>query len=194
MTFQYCFDGSIKKVNNLSVSSPRTWGCFSSSELFGFWLIVFPTHVGVFPKDITVQTGIHQSSPRTWGCFRLFHEATELVGVFPTHVGVFLETLMPSLSEEESSPRTWGCFRKPFPPCLYKPVFPTHVGVFPASRARARRMRRLPHARGGVSRQERAGRGRRLSSPRTWGCFSPRFGPARTCRVFPTHVGVFPKR
>ena len=52
-------------------------------------------------------------------------------------------------------------------------------------------MRRLPHARGGVSRQERAGRGRRLSSPRTWGCFSPRFGPARTCRVFPTHVGVF---
>ena len=50
----------------------------------------------------------------------------------------------------------------------------------------------LPHARGGVSGGGGAGRSRRLSSPRPWGCFW-----ARRCRcghrcVFPTPVGVFP--
>ena len=52
----------------------------------------------------------------------------------------------------------------------------------------------LPHARGGVS----TGIGQQVvagqSSPRTWGCFceGKRFWPF--CRVFPTHVGVFPRR
>ena len=72
-----------------ALSSPRTWGCF----LQRFRLLrvrwVFPTHVGVFPKERKKWTipyclphargGVSadwayewiqkESSPRTWGCF-----------------------------------------------------------------------------------------------------------------------------
>ena len=52
---------------------------------------------------------------------------------------------------------------------------------------------RLPHARGGVSTLPLTPSSEGESSPRTWGCF---LASARSCtrrRVFPTHVGVFPK-
>ena len=132
-----------------------------------------------------------QSSPRTWGCFRIAAEHGGTAHVFPTHVGVFLTRPPSSRSLSslpharggvsdgvvrarigcQSSPRTWGCFHKGRCQRRRSGVFPTHVGVFlrrfPSSRGSAR----LPHARGGVSRQL-ASVGLQLgSSPRTWGCF-----------------------
>ena len=169
MTFQYCFDGSIKKVNNLSVSSPRTWGCFAQKQR---------GHGGKL------------SSPRTWGCFcrtvlySLRHQ------VFPTHVGVFLPLtfrawITAGLPHARggvshiaahlrycapSSPRTWGCFHVDGFADLASEVFPTHVGVFP---------------------QRSSPDGTYGSSPRTWGCFPRGPRPTPTEGVFPTHVGVF---
>ena len=57
---------------------------------------------------------------------------------------------------------------------MLRSVFPTHVGVFPAQERGSAGPRRLPHARGGVSRVESSS--------------------ASTPAVFPTHVGVFPSR
>ena len=92
-------------------------------------------------------------------------------------------------------------------------VFPTHVGVFLLRGRILASWKRLPHARGGVSRVVLALPVLYLSSPRTWGCFCPR-NPVGARRrglpharggvsdehatalvvqpVFPTHVGVFP--
>ncbi len=49
----------------------------------------------------------------------------------------------------------------------------------------------LPHARGGVSTTHLASAGRLLSSPRPWGCFSPKGLISGMWKVFPTPVGVF---
>ena len=71
-----------------SVSSPRTWGCFSFPVSYIFSALVFPTHVGVFliPSSRYVphlglphaRGGVSavqrydqrmaMSSPRTWAC------------------------------------------------------------------------------------------------------------------------------
>ena len=174
MTFQYCFDGSIKKVNNLSVSSPRTWGCFQVTLAGISGPPVFPTHVGVFlflhviaircwrlpHARGGVSTGSPParadatSSPRTWGCF--YHEFPNGFErtVFPTHVGVFLSRPPRGTKRIQSSPRTWGCFstRRDISAC--RTVFPTHVGVFPPSRCAWLSTAGLPHARGGVSKYE----------------------------------------
>ena len=170
MTFQYCFDGSIKKVNNLSVSSPRTWGCFSLDSLHFHFGAVFPTHVGVFlfschaqlPKNCLphARGGVSMVSPAVMLC-------------------------------SSSSPRTWGCFfmNSKFMGMVY--VFPTHVGVFPKEERDQWRERRLPHARGGVSDGGKKILTHAESSPRTWGCFLPRQSIPRPFEVFPTHVGVF---
>ena len=72
-----------------------------------------------------------------------------------------------------SSPRTWGCFRQ--------------------MRHKLRRLS-LPHARGGVSAAYRLATRLQRSSPRTWGCFSGHFSLISGRAVFPTHVGVFPKK
>ena len=73
-------------------------------------------------------------------------------------------------------------------------VFPTHVGVFPARLRPVRRIRRLPHARGGVSKRQLSAILARRSSPRTWGCFWSAPKSLNAPKVFPTHVGVFPLR
>ena len=152
---------------------------------------VFPTHVGVFlflydqpamtlglpharggvSAQALVLGSAQQSSPRTWGCFRQARTHLQAVGVFPTHVGVFLRLVslsgiserlpharggvskltLDAAIEEASSPRTWGCFRPGFKAAPYCKVFPTHVGVFPSTDERIRRVLSLPHARGGVS-------------------------------------------
>ena len=171
MTFQYYFDGSIKKVNNLSVSSPRTWGCFQVAATNGRKRIVFPTHVGVFPcraryhprgaglpharGGVSDLEGLSAagtpSSPRTWGCFLIVEKICKPSFVFPTHVGVFLHKKQCNVSDNQSSPRTWGCFQSSRLPGRLRAVFPTHVGVFPQGR--------------------RSRPGRQRSSPRTWGCF-----------------------
>ena len=74
----------------------------------------------------------------------------------------------------------------------YAKVFPTHVGVFPSCWTGSGTGEGLPHARGGVSCRFCWPRWMMTSSPRTWGCFSPRRSVRTWCRVFPTHVGVFP--
>ena len=170
MTFQYCFDGSIKKVNNLSVSSPRTWGCFHAALGRSMIFTVFPTHVGVFPRRRR----------------RLY-----VSEVFPTHVGVFPgsfampcpDTGLPHARggvspfgrrrklHGKSSPRTWGCFLSQQAAISRYAVFPTHVGVFPSPGAPAHPAPCLPHARGGVSRGKPEPDPETASSPRTWGCF-----------------------
>ena len=150
MTLQYCFDGSAKKVNNPSVSSPRTWGCFSVQGPPHASPAVFPTHVGVFllpaclklwplclpharggvsPMRV-VEGDTSSSSPRTWGVSELIH-AYGMLGV--------------------SSPRTWGCFSACSRACADQIIFPTHVGVFRCNWSARAVSSDLPHARGGVS-------------------------------------------
>ncbi len=91
-----------------------------------------------------------------------------------------------------SSPRTWGCFWQHQSVLAGYQVFPTHVGVFLLCLVASIAECRLPHARGGVSRKQLLDYSRTESSPRTWGCFSPRRSVAQFLMVFPTHVGVFP--
>ena len=73
----------------------------------------------------------------------------------------------------------------------YLQVFPTHVGVFLDLGYVKSLLRCLPHARGGVSAKLPLTGGTMLSSPRTWGCFSPEDAKENAEGVFPTHVGVF---
>ena len=151
------------------------------------------------------------SSPRTWGCFYVLSRSRKPSAVFPTHVGVFLLRHVACQNNgslpharggvstqsargevtNPSSPRTWGCFYPPLKIELVLLVFPTHVGVFPGHFTQPLTIRRLPHARGGVSVISSRVIRMRGSSPRTWGCFhTGRTKGAKTC-VFPTHVGVF---
>ena len=170
MTFQYCFDGSIKKVNNLSVSSPRTWGCFHFKSFTCFSVFVFPTHVGVFLRKWSLRRP-SSSLPHARGGVSVVSQGRD--------------------ERHQSSPRTWGCFSLRCSRRVRCFVFPTHVGVFLFIIARAFPSLGLPHARGGVSRTEDGMAGGFSSSPRTWGCFHlPRLLPGPSL-VFPTHVGVF---
>ncbi len=134
---------------------------------------VFPTHVGVFPKQGDMLDQIC-SLPHARG------------GVSPSH-------LQPR-PNRTSSPRTWGCFHINHGERYALVVFPTHVGVFLAARRAALPGGGLPHARGGVSFTPMERSFCVESSPRTWGCFY--FGVAQRRRrvVFPTHVGVFLRR
>ena len=192
-------------------SSPRTWGCFCFSDCCLLLYLVFPTHVGVFPTVATpssIKVGLPHarggvsvlldseralewSSPRTWGCFYVFGRKGEEFVVFPTHVGVFPRAFHGRVPGESlpharggvssglifgsgvsgSSPRTWGCFLSGFYHGRLYLVFPTHVGVFPRRFQRRRSGSGLPHARGGVSPSVMPGVGQSMSSPRTWGCF-----------------------
>ena len=171
MTFQYCFDGSIKKVNNLSVSSPRTWGCFHVIEAVQTAVKVFPTHVGVFPRIFS----------RSWGIRGLPHAR-----------GGVSWSIFDKDGAKASSPRTWGCFSSYVQSLTGEQVFPTHVGVFLRIRRRCIQRTGLPHARGGVSDPMTCRCYNTMSSPRTWGCFSSRHSLSVATLVFPTHVGVFP--
>ena len=173
MTFQYCFDGSIKKVNNLSVSSPRTWGCFPLSLRKRLIEKVFPTHVGVFPP-VFFRVRLAKGLPHARG-------------------GVSM-LCPPATPKLRSSPRTWGCFRPVRLSESSAVVFPTHVGVFPSPVPCATCAGCLPHARGGVSTSFTKKLLEAQSSPRTWGCFFLEMRGVERAVVFPTHVGVFPFR
>ena len=74
-----------------SSSSPHTWGCFFMNSKFMGMVYVFPTHVGVFPKEERDQ----------WRERRLPHARGGVSAVG----GV-------SSSDRRSSPRTWGCFSR----------------------------------------------------------------------------------
>ncbi|VGL02048.1 Domain of uncharacterised function (DUF2825) [Klebsiella pneumoniae] len=152
------------------VSSPRTWGCFPPPRATGATLDVFPTHVGVFLKNMC-RPSHPKSLPHARG-----------------GVSQFTRRLS---GRNMSSPRTWGCFGSAV--LLREPhgVFPTHVGVFPSSGLSGSRSICLPHARGGVSSNREQKYNMLASSPRTWGCFYTRRGNDLDTYVFPTHVGVF---
>ncbi len=93
-----------------------------------------------------------------------------------------------------SSPRPWGCFQRRRLLQGRYDVFPTPVGVFPVMLKRLSIDRRLPHARGGVSCYADFATASAQSSPRPWGCFCRASRCRRTTPVFPTPVGVFPRR
>ena len=123
----------------MSVSSPRTWGCFHARRQHASAFFVFPTHVGVFLDErpyLELIDGLpHARGGVSWGGL----QAGRVIS---------------------SSPRTWGCFPCILPfPALYG-VFPTHVGVFQVRKDFGAPVRSLPHARGGVS-----GFGQRVEQP-----------------------------
>ena len=92
----------------------------------------------------------------------------------------------------KSSPRPWGCFQLDHESSESLLVFPTPVGVFLPEKCAVDVIKRLPHARGGVSRFEMWEYHGQLSSPRPWGCFLGAYQSAACTPVFPTPVGVFP--
>ena len=132
---------------------------------------VFPTCVGVFPKDRRI-CGRSYSLPHVRG-----------------GVSVYCAVLGRSAS---SSPRAWGCFRgQRFLP-LFVRVFPTCVGVFLYMCFTRSCSSGLPHVRGGVSKEDVKEAEPKESSPRAWGCFRNSRYMRRCHDVFPTCVGVFP--
>ena len=153
-----------------TLSSPRTWGCFSTRTNNPKQPEVFPTHVGVFLTSYSLRAS-RVSLPHARGGVssrpRLRHP------------------WMPS------SPRTWGCFCQENSGNVWGFVFPTHVGVFLRDTDWVDAALGLPHARGGVSARVAGGGRGGESSPRTWGCFYCADTPLSTEVVFPTHVGVF---
>ncbi len=73
-----------------SASSPRTWGCFYREVSRAGEILVFPTHVGVFPL-LSPLAHQHRSLPHARG------------GVSANQ--------FPGNMNDGSSPRTWGCFQ-----------------------------------------------------------------------------------
>ncbi|SVR64844.1 Domain of uncharacterised function (DUF2825) [Klebsiella pneumoniae] len=135
-------------------------------------MLVFPTHVGVFPTRVA---------------------GAERRGGLPHARGGVSQVIYADQLKAWSSPRTWGCFCRRSPTQSFVWVFPTHVGVFPGRSHSVTRGTRLPHARGGVSVEYQRGDLMRQSSPRTWGCFYGLNDFKAGVIVFPTHVGVFLK-
>ena len=115
---------------DLPKSSPRPWGCFSSTVRLPHPTTVFPTPVGVF-LDAAVGGK---------GSVRLPHAR----GGVSTSLAIMMMTKL-------SSPRPWGCFFPPLSCAGGFLVFPTPVGVFLFAGHAPCEGLCLPHARGGVS-------------------------------------------
>ena len=174
---------------------------------------VFPTHVGVFPVKsepvvggvclpharggvshlALVPRGRDGSSPRTWGCFLTTSPPCTCTIVFPTHVGVFLMKKEVTIALRGLPHARGGVSPSSRSLSTTPAVFPTHVGVFPRLPRLTVAINRLPHARGGVSLTPGSSLMPGRSSPRTWGCFYKIIMGQSDLRVFPTHVGVFPR-
>ena len=91
---------------------------------------VFPTHVGVFPRDAL--------------------KGQDTISLPHARGGVSI-TIRRAADDRKSSPRTWGCFCSLLHLFRAVMVFPTHVGVFLIPEEAGLRASSLPHARGGVS-------------------------------------------
>ncbi len=126
------------------------WGCFQKKSFAELVRSVFPTHVGVFPRNRS-KSSAELCLPHACGGVS---EAAGLLGKLC-----------------ESSPRMWGCFQFIPPSRKNGLVFPTHVGVFPVRQGTVRRGLGLPHACGGVSLVKYKQIRSDVSSPRMWGCF-----------------------
>ena len=179
------------KSNKITLSSPRSWGCFCSIHVVYPFLVGLPHARGGVSSLRAALRLQDRSSPRSWGCFSAAEILVDTGVVFPTLVGVFLrrcafESVRRSLPHarggvsqfypyshprRQSSPRSWGCFYMQNRLKWLRKVFPTLVGVFLIRRPHHRWLGRLPHARGGVSEDSIHGTASYLSSPRSWGCF-----------------------
>ena len=156
-----------------------------------FEAAVFPTPVGVFPSQ-RARRAQFKSLPHARGGVSKPCGSSKQRCCLPHARGGVSISGENSFAAGGSSPRPWGCFFTLDPRSPRSSVFPTPVGVFLAIPQPQRRRRRLPHARGGVSRSGLALMYADRSSPRPWGCFSGEslyYGPTG---VFPTPVGVFP--
>ena len=138
------------KSNKITLSSPRSWGCFYESFEDADDFEVFPTLVGVFPRDERVP-----ALPS-----RLPHARGGVSGGWGRR-----------RKGSGSSPRSWGCFFRIASLTSTLAVFPTLVGVFLRGLPLSSAAMRLPHARGGVSADSPPIRLAPSSSPRSWGCF-----------------------
>ncbi len=190
---------------------PTPVGVFLSSFLLSHAACGLPHARGGVSKQALKLYSPLKSSPRPWGCFCRIPWLHLPEAVFPTPVGVFLSSLLPPISatslpharggvslgavdfpcRPQSSPRPWGCFSLRRIRPLATTVFPTPVGVFLFLTWNGVTQTSLPHARGGVSSSSCAGRSRKRSSPRPWGCFRRHPGNPAHPGVFPTPVGVF---
>ncbi len=154
-----------------AMSSPRPWGCFRQGSETSKNGRVFPTPVGVFPKQASMKA-VFTSLPHARGGVSFYLPRF--------HQGI------------RSSPRPWGCFPDRVGQLGDALVFPTPVGVFLEAGSGGLWRQRLPHARGGVSNLSLFRITIILSSPRPWGCFFQKGGTGKVIDVFPTPVGVFP--
>ena len=152
------------------------------------------------------------SSPRTWRCFHGTNAGDNGGWVFSTYVEVFLLQLLCNccsrsllhvrggvsaphhyaFRRRESSPRTWRCFLCRPSDRKREEVFSTYVEVFLTFGAGDCFTPSLLHVRGGVSDLRQAFQIQKLSSPRSWRCFSGRRLGIHRTDVFSTSVEVFP--
>ena len=179
-----------KRKNNRS--SPRAWGCFTTSTSSAALTAGLPHVRGGVSNSPGQLKPPYPSSPRAWGCFRSRESRAQSPLVFPTCVGVFL-TVPAAWSSSLRLPHVRGgvsMFKRTwlFQMC----VFPTCVGVFLGTCCAITCLLRLPHVRGGVSTILHIIMIRFGSSPRAWGCFSTTGLYTPFLAVFPTCVGVFP--
>ena len=194
------------------LSSPRAWGCFSTTSLKFIFHLGLPHVRGGVSRPWPAVRSQSASSPRAWGCFQRSPTPSPRKKVFPTCVGVFpggvkrlaicsglphvrggvSNAMLYWTEPKRSSPRAWGCFQSLCLTSTHPTVFPTCVGVFLKLPCSSLMTACLPHVRGGVSYDRRIIGDQKKSSPRAWGCFL-RLRILRTgdC-VFPTCVGVFP--
>ena len=154
-------------------SSPRAWGCFPHGPVCRHRQGVFPTCVGVFPREV--------------GCDHSVHRLPHVRG------GVSIPAF-PPFTFNLSSPRAWGCFSLKRGKRPIRLVFPTCVGVFLTFGSHSLTKTCLPHVRGGVSRAAFPKENFSASSPRAWGCFRKMRPASSRTLVFPTCVGVFPRQ
>ena len=134
-----------------------------------YWCL--PHMRGGVSFTVYVWAVVTPSSPHAWGCFPCAIRPHQKPHVFPTCVGVFpnsgtnggsgygLPHMRGGVSDTNfnaqaniwSSPHAWGCFPRHICRVSGQAVFPTCVGVFLTCQAPCRRVRGLPHMRGGVS-------------------------------------------
>ncbi len=166
-----------------------------SSEV-GICHVIMPLRSNCMPPKISSRVDVSPKLPRSHpiNVKKCEYSLSKSGKVFPTPVGVFLkefegcklkaclpharggvsEVMVDMSPAAQSSPRPWGCFSLVKPTRLFFCVFPTPVGVFLHSKHYETLNMRLPHARGGVSCIIQTDMTGYESSPRPWGCFSPR--------------------